>query len=289
MSEQYGLGFRILRAVRNGANDLESICTVLDIDFVEKRSDYLEFKYELATLVSLKLIKKVVKDEEKVTYEVTSYWESVQIALGISLEELSRVTSQSMIINPASFLGKPPKWMLDPIDLFVLMPFRKDLAQLELCITEAGRAVGLNVTRADRFFTQDPALSKVWQSINAASAMIVECSDRNPNVFYELGLAHAIGKPTVLIQQQGSTMPFDTRHLQYIKYDYTPRGMKLLERELAQAIKTVLNLDIDLNNRFDDDLDEQYDGLVVCRRERRDAVRDRSSAAGMECAARRRV
>jgi hypothetical protein len=43
-------------------------------------------------------------------------------------------------------------------------------------------------------------------------------SERNPNVFYELGLAHAIGKPAILVAKTEEDIPFDLRHVRVIVY-----------------------------------------------------------------------
>jgi len=68
--------------------------------------------------------------------------------------------------------------------------------------------------------------------------VIADCTGRNPNVFYEIGLAHASGKPVILITQNSDDVPFDIRHLRYIQYDYTPRGMRVFEKRLVDTLKT---------------------------------------------------
>ena len=60
-------------------------------------------------------------------------------------------------------------------------------------------------------------------------AVIADCTTRNPNVFYEIGMAQTVGKPVLLITQDESDVPFDLRHLRYIKYAYTPPGMAAFE------------------------------------------------------------
>jgi hypothetical protein len=55
-------------------------------------------------------------------------------------------------------------------------------------------------------------------------------------VFYEIGLAHAIGKETILILRSLADVPFDLRHLRFIVYKYTPPGMKAFETALVNAV-----------------------------------------------------
>jgi hypothetical protein len=75
----------------------------------------------------------------------------------------------------------------------------------------------------------------------SARLIVADCTDRNPNVFYEIGLAHTIGKPTILLTQKSEDVPFDLRHLRYIEYQLTPRGMKEFEAKFKETIRNVLS------------------------------------------------
>ena len=59
-------------------------------------------------------------------------------------------------------------------------------------------------------------------------------------MFYEIGLAHAIGRPVILIAQAEQDVPFDVRHLRYIRYSLTPKGMKEFEQTLSSTLKETL-------------------------------------------------
>jgi hypothetical protein len=123
------------------------------------------------------------------------------------------------------------------------MPFLDDLKPVwEDHIKNVAKSLGLSVVRADDFFTAHSIMSDVWNAICSTRAIIADCTGRNPNVFYEIGIAHTIGKPVVLIAQNSDDVPFDLRHLRYILYEYTPRGMQQLEQKLAQTLKTELSL-----------------------------------------------
>jgi hypothetical protein len=88
-------------------------------------------------------------------------------------------------------------------------------------------------------------MSDIWAAICAARIVIADCTGRNPNVFYEIGIAHAVGKPVVLITQDVNDIPFDISHIRYIIYEYTAAGMKLLKKKLEETIKTELGLNLD--------------------------------------------
>jgi hypothetical protein len=73
----------------------------------------------------------------------------------------------------------------------------------------------------------------IQESILKADLVLCEMSERNPNVFYELGLAHAVGKPAILVARKEEDIPFDLRHIRVIVYDYTRAGW---EEKLRQSI-----------------------------------------------------
>jgi hypothetical protein len=73
--------------------------------------------------------------------------------------------------------------------------------------------------------------------------IVAECTDRNPNAFYEIGLANAIGKPTILLTRRAEDIPFDLRHLRYIPYQLTPRGMKDFEARFKETLRNVIEME----------------------------------------------
>jgi hypothetical protein len=97
-------------------------------------------------------------------------------------------------------------------------------------------AIGLTVKRADDFFTAHSIMADVWNAICGSRAIIADCTGRNPNVFYEIGVAHTIGKPVILTTQSRDDVPFDLRHLRYIEYEYTPPGMRQYEAALTETL-----------------------------------------------------
>ena len=80
----------------------------------------------------------------------------------------------------------------------------------------------------------------IWRAIGAAQFIIADVTGRNPNVFYELGIAHTLGKDVILITQDSGDIPFDLTHLRHIQYDYTPRGMKSFEEKLRGTAGALL-------------------------------------------------
>lgn len=108
--------------------------------------------------------------------------------------------------------------------------------------------------RADDLFTSNVIIEEIWCNINVSRLVISDLTDKNPNVFYETGIAHALGKPVILITQSLKFVPFDLRHIRVIEYEYTPQGMKTFEDALARTISNVLNTPLISDELFKSEL-----------------------------------
>ena len=71
--------------------------------------------------------------------------------------------------------------------------------------------------------------------------VVCDCSDRNPNVFYEIGIAHTLGREVVLLAQKEADVPFDLRHLRYVQYHNNPDGRKALRDDLGRRLQGIVN------------------------------------------------
>lgn len=128
---------------------------------------------------------------------------------------------------------------------FVVMPFAKPIGDhyekiFEPAITKAG----LKPIRADNeIFGTGKIMDQVWSGISAARLLVAELTGRNPNVFYELGLAHALKKPVVLVSSNESDVPFDLHHIRVIYYDVNDPfwGEKLIAKVAENIISALKN------------------------------------------------
>lgn len=82
----------------------------------------------------------------------------------------------------------------------------------------------------------------VARSIEKSRVVISLMTGGNRNVNYELGLAHAWGKPSIMIAESTEDIPFDYRHLRVILYDvHNPKWGELLKKDLANTVESILN------------------------------------------------
>jgi hypothetical protein len=147
------------------------------------------------------------------------------------------------------------KFIVNPKLCFVLMPFKTDLNPVYTDhIKKVLEALEMTCRRADDIFSNAPIIEDIWESINQARIIIADLTGKNPNVFYEVGIAHVIGKPVVLITQSMDDLPFDLRHLRNIVYEYTPRGMNQFEAKLKNTVQFLLSQPIFSIQQFKSDL-----------------------------------
>jgi hypothetical protein len=126
---------------------------------------------------------------------------------------------------------------------FVMQPFDGPLGgYYETIFKPAIEQAGLTAVRADaEIFGTGKIMDQVWRGIHAAKILVAELTTKNPNVFYELGLAHALEKPVVLVSSNQEDVPFDLRHIRVILYDVTDPfwGQKLINK-VADNITSAL-------------------------------------------------
>lgn len=124
---------------------------------------------------------------------------------------------------------------------FVIMPFHEPYDEYyQALFVPALYNAGYKAVRGDDMFTPHPIMLDIQKAICESDLILCEMSERNPNVFYELGLAHAIGKPAILISRKEEDIPFDLRHIRVVIYDYTRPGWEArLLSNITAAAKTI--------------------------------------------------
>jgi hypothetical protein len=128
---------------------------------------------------------------------------------------------------------------------FVMMPFAEPIGSYYKSIYETAiTKAGLRAIRADdEIFATGKIIDQVWDGITAAKVLVAELTGRNPNVFYELGLAHALNKPVVLVSSNQNDVPFDVKHLRVIYYDVRDPfwGDKLIAKVSENIVSALRN------------------------------------------------
>lgn len=100
---------------------------------------------------------------------------------------------------------------------------------------------GLKPKRADSLFRPSPIIRDIWEYINHSKILIADITGLNSNVMYELGLAHAITKPVIIISDSIDNVPFDLRYLRILIYENRkPKWAEDLTIKIKKSIEEII-------------------------------------------------
>ncbi len=121
---------------------------------------------------------------------------------------------------------------------FVLMPFSSSFNDLyELGIKQACRDEGWYCERVDEQNYDGPIIERIFNQIAKADVIIAVMTGQNPNVFFEVGYAYALGQRVILITSDAKEIPFDLNQYSHIVYnDSLVELKKALGKKLAWAM-----------------------------------------------------
>lgn len=104
------------------------------------------------------------------------------------------------------------------------------------------KAAGLVPYRADDLYRPSAIVNDIWTYTKNAKIILADLTGKNPNVFYELGLAHALAKPAILVTESLDDIPFDLRGLRIIQYNKNePDWGNILQDKIESSIKETLD------------------------------------------------
>jgi hypothetical protein len=129
---------------------------------------------------------------------------------------------------------------IEPALASAMMPFDAEFAEVYSSIQQAAVGAGLRCRRADDIWENAAIIQDVVALIDRSSIVICDCSGRNPNVFYEAGIAHTLGREVILIAQSEHDIPFDLRHLRFVKYLNNAQGRETLTMALLDRMRTII-------------------------------------------------
>lgn len=124
---------------------------------------------------------------------------------------------------------------------FVLMPFQESWSDRiwDRVLRPTLEGQGLVAMRADDMFGRD-VMEDIWEGIVAAQVVIADISNRNANVFYELGIAHTLGKPVILLTQSAEDIPFDLNRFRHVIYEDNLDGYETLRTQVIASVARIL-------------------------------------------------
>lgn len=126
---------------------------------------------------------------------------------------------------------------------FIVMQFSSPYNEvyrdtIEPLVTE----IGFSPIRVDDITQPGIIINDIRNSITESSVIIADISEANPNVYYEVGMSHALDKPTILLAQRGIQLPFDVGPHRCIFYENTIPGRAKLHEALSRRLENLLGL-----------------------------------------------
>ena len=128
------------------------------------------------------------------------------------------------------------------LSAFVVMQFTSPFNELyDEVIDPVCHSVGIKAYRASDIYRPGVILQDITQGLTESNLIITEITPENANVFYELGYAHALKKPVILLAERGTGLPFDISGYRVIFYDDAIRGKSSLESDLRRHLSSIFN------------------------------------------------
>ena len=170
---------------------------------------------------------KKLKDKHPATNTVTEFVST------------NRTSIPERVIRFAPDVFQIPDKSVDPTMLSVMMPFDGRFNGTYLAIRNVCARLNITCRRADDIWDNSILIQDVFDLIFTSRVVITDFTDRNPNVFYETGLAHTLGKLVIPITQSVADIPFDLRHHRALTYLPNQEGLLKLEADLEKKLANV--------------------------------------------------
>ncbi len=132
-----------------------------------------------------------------------------------------------------------PEEPLNPKLVSVMMPFDASMGGVYTTIKSAADDNAFLCLRADDIWDASTVIQDVFSLIFRSFIVVCDFTGKNPNVFYEAGIAHTLGKHVIPITQSDGDIPFDLRHHRQLRYLNNGEGLAVLRTELGKRIATL--------------------------------------------------
>ncbi|WP_018440546.1 hypothetical protein [Trinickia symbiotica] len=132
-----------------------------------------------------------------------------------------------------------PEVLPDPKLVAAMMPFDAAFAPVHQALVDAASSSGMALTRADDIWLSDHIIQDVVTLLCKASVVICDLTNRNANVFYEMGIAHALPREVMMITQSAHDVPFDVAHIRHIRYLNNSEGLRKLTVDVRARLETL--------------------------------------------------
>lgn len=205
----------------------------------------LDFKDEDYEGNSLQVLSKLISESISNLYEIERFIEAKKATLARPARVIPDFVSTvqtglpERVITFAPDVFRIPAKPVESNVLSVMMPFESRFAGTYSAIRNVCARLGIDCRRADDIWDNSILIQDVFDLIFTSQVVITDFTDRNPNVFYETGVAHTLGKLVIPITQSVGDIPFDLRHHRALTYLPNSEGLLKLEKDLEKKLAKV--------------------------------------------------
>jgi hypothetical protein len=151
-------------------------------------------------------------------------------------QSVSTAPSKSRAITFAPSVFEVPETGVEADLVAAMMPFSPEFEPVFQAINLASTTTGLRCLRAKDIWVHETVIQDIFGLIFRSQIVVCDFSGKNPNVFYEAGIAHTLGKTVIPITQADTDIPFDLRHHRYLRYLNNDEGRTVLRAELGRRM-----------------------------------------------------
>ena len=189
--------------------------------------------------LALQFLRRMIGENDENLKTVKDY---VNKKCTISGENISseKTDKRKIVFSPTIF--DVPTDPVDPKSISVMMPFQSDMSDVYKTIKKASKEAGFSCKRADDIWKHSTVIQDVFSLIFQSNIVVCDFTGKNPNVFYEAGIAHTLGKFVVPITQSKDDIPFDLKHHRYAMYLNNSEGLLKLKNDLTDRFLTLADM-----------------------------------------------
>jgi hypothetical protein len=165
------------------------------------------------------------------------------VYLDLLRESAARLKQDVLFLGPERLFPAPKTpGGQGKIRCFIVMPFSLEWSgDVHRILSGACQTLAVQAVRGDDLFTPTDILVDIWHSLNGADIVIADITGRNPNVLYELGIAHTLAKPVLIISRNAADIPIDLSTRRVILYGQSETDWREnLGTKVTKAIKEIL-------------------------------------------------
>lgn len=185
----------------------------------------------------LYVIKQMVSRDNNVLREIGSYLDN-KYPDTTATNYISAKPSEKKITFAPTVFNIPDGYPENDL-IAIMMPFSAGFSPVYEAIKKACENSGLKCLRADDIWQESTIMQDIFNLIYRANSVIVDFSGKNPNVMYETGIAHTLGKIVIPITQSASDIPSDMGHHRALHYLPNTEGLADLTKKLADKLRSI--------------------------------------------------